>query len=254
MNKVSVTIITLNEERNIRRCLESVKWADEIVVVDSGSTDRTLQICRSFGCTIVETEWLGYGRTKQLAVESASNDWIFSLDADEEMTSELTQRIQRILLQQDPDCYGYRINRRSFYLGKLVKHSGWTSDFPLRFFHRQHGHFSDKAVHEGVELSGPVGQINEILLHYTFPTLSSHLEKIKTYSQLGALEKAQSGKTAGVCGAVLRGMLEFIRIYVFKAGFLDGKHGLILAINSSFAAYMKYLMLWEETKHPNTLY
>ncbi len=254
MSKLSVTIITLNEERNIERCLKSVQWADEIVVVDSGSTDQTLDICRQYDCNIMETEWLGFGRTKQLAVDSASNDWIFSIDADEEMTPELAQRLRNILQMSEHKVYAYRINRRSFYLGKLIKHSGWNRDYPLRFFNRLYGHFNDKPVHEGVESSGEVQEIHEMLLHYTFPTLTSHLKKIEQYSRLGALEKAERGKSAGVCGAVLRGLLEFVQIYIFKAGFLDGKRGLILAVNSAFAAYMKYLMLWEETKKPNRLY
>ncbi len=254
MNKLSVTIITLNEERNIERCLNSVKWADEIVVVDSGSTDRTLDVCRSFGCNIVQTEWLGFGRTKQLAVESASNDWIFSIDSDEQMTPKLAERIQSILNQPENEMIAYRVNRRSFYLGKLIKHSGWNRDYPLRLFNRTYGRFNEKPVHEGVDFQGQVNELEEILLHYTFPTLTSHIQKIETYSHLGALEKAERGKSTSVCGAVFRGMLEFVRIYVFKAGFLDGKHGLILAINSAFAAYMKYLMLWEQTKQPNTLY
>ena len=253
MSKISVVIITLNEERNIERCLRSVQWADEIVVVDSGSTDGTLDICERLGCKIVRTPWLGFGRTKQLAVESASNEWVFSIDADEEATPELQQRLQSIASAPEA-LRGYRVNRRSFYLGKLIKHSGWTHDYPLRFFNRRYGRFNDKPVHEGVELSGKEGRIEEELLHYTFPTLASHLAKIERYAALGAHEKAAKGKSAGVGRAVLRGVIEFLRIYFIKVGFLDGRHGLILAVNSAFAAYMKYLMLWEQTRQPNRLY
>lgn len=252
MSKISVVIITLNEERNIERCLKSVTWADEIVVVDSGSMDTTLDICRRYGCRVVTISWEGYGRAKQRGVEEATNDWILSLDADEEATPELSRRLQQ--LAAAPTAEGYRIRRRSFYLGKPIRHSGWTKDYPLRFFNRRYGRFNDKIVHEGVELEGRVGVIQEALLHYTFPTVLSHLQKIQRYAQLGAEEKAACGKKAGVGMAVLRGMFEFFRIYVIRLGFLDGRRGMVLAVNSAFAAYMKYLMLWEITERPNRLY
>ncbi len=252
MSRISAVIITLNEERNIERCLKSLAWADEIVVVDTGSVDATLDICRRYGCKIVQSPWLGFGRTKQAAVEAASHDWIFSIDADEETTPELQRRLRA--LAAAPECVGYRINRRSFYLGKLIRHSGWTKDYPLRFFNRRFGRFNDKPVHEGVELQGCEGVIKEVLLHYTFPTLASHLKKIERYAQLGAEGKAAAGRRSGVGIAVLRGALEFFRIYLLRLGFLDGGRGLILAVNSAFAAYMKYLMLWELTERPNRLY
>ncbi|MDZ7315339.1 MAG: glycosyltransferase family 2 protein [candidate division KSB1 bacterium] len=252
MSKISVVIITLNEERNIERCLCSVNWADEIIVVDSGSTDATLDICRRQGCRIVPIEWQGYGKAKQRGVEEAKNDWIFSIDADEEATPELRLRLQQ--LASAPTAEGYRIRRRSFYLGKLVRFSGWRNDYPLRFFNRRFGRYNDKVVHEGVEVQGRVGVIQEPLLHYTFPTVSSHLQKIERYARLGAEEKAAHGKKSSVGKAVLRGMLEFLRIFVMRLGFLDGRRGLVLAVNSAFAAYVKYLMLWEMTERPNQLY
>jgi len=253
MNKISATIVTLDEERNIERCLKSVQWADEIVVVDSGSTDRTLDICRDYDCRIIETEWLGYARTKQLAVDAAANDWIFSIDADEEATPELGAKIMEITKSQGP-VKGFRINRRSFYLGKKIRHSGWRKDFPLRLFHRNFGRFNLKPVHEGVEVNGDVGRLQEVLYHYTFPTLATHVRKIELYSELGAAEKKERGAKAGVPGAFFRGGYEFFRIYFLKAGFLDGRRGLILACNSAFAAYMKYLLLWEMVEQPNKLY
>ncbi len=253
MNKISVTIVTLNEERNIERCLKSVQWADEIVVVDSGSTDRTLDICRDYDCNIIKTEWLGYARTKQLAVDAATHDWIFSIDADEEATPELGAKIRKIVDGDEPKK-GYRIRRRSFYLGKMIKYSGWNRDYPLRLFHRNFGRFNLKPVHEGVEVEGKTGYIEEVLLHYTYPTLVSHIRKIELYSELGALEKKEKGRNGGVYIAFLRGVYEFFRIYFFKAGFLDGRYGLILAANYAFASYMKYLLLWEMVEKPNKLY
>ncbi len=253
MNKISVTIVTLNEERNIERCLKSVQWADEIVIVDSGSTDRTLDICRDYDCHVIKTEWLGYARTKQLAVDAATHDWIFSIDADEEATPELGATIRGIV-NGDSLVKGYRIKRCSFYLGKMIKHSGWNKDFPLRLFHRDFGRFNLRPVHEGVEVNGKIGFIEQVLLDYTFPTLVSHIRKIELYSELGALEKKEKGRKGGGYVAFLRGIYEFIRLYFFKAGFLDGRYGLILATNSAFAAYMKYLLLWEMVEQPNKLY
>ncbi len=253
MKSVSVTIITLNEERNIERCLQSVQWADEIVVVDSGSTDRTLDICREYNCNIIRTEWLGYARTKQLAVEAAAHDWVFSIDSDEEVTPELGDTIRKIV-KGDRTIKGYRINRRSFYLGKMMRFSGLAKDYPLRLFLRDFGKFNQRAVHEEIEVDGAIGRINDVLLHYTIPTLVSHIRQIELYAELDALEKQQKGQKTDVVCAFVRASFEFFRIYLFLAGFLDGRHGLIYAANSAFSVYMKYLMLWERTTLPNKLY
>ena len=193
MDKISATIVTLNEERNIERCLKSIQWADEIVVVDSGSTDRTLAICGEYGCRIIETEWLGYARTKQLAVDAAANDWIFSIDADEAATPQLAARVMDVV-KNPGRVKGFRINRQSFYLGKKIRHSGWRRDYPLRLFHRNFGRFNLKPVHEGVEVNGEVGQLQQVLYHYTFPTLATHVRKIELYSELGAAEKKETGE------------------------------------------------------------
>lgn len=253
MKKLSVTIITLNEERNIDRCLKSVQWADEIVIVDSGSTDRTLDICREYACKIIQTDWLGFSRTKQLAVDAAAHDWILSIDSDEEVTPELQKRIAEIIKQKNPPK-GFRIRRCSYYLGKKIRHSGLKRDYPLRLFHRDFGRFNLKPVHEEIIVNGEVGQIQEVLLHYTIPNLASHIRKIELFAELGALETQQKDAKSGVFKSFMIGLAEFTRIYFFHAGFLDGRYGLILAANSAFAAYMKSLMLWERTYLPNKLY
>ncbi len=244
MEKLSIVIITKNEESNIGRCLKSVRWADEIVIIDSGSTDRTLEICRDYSCVITSSEWLGFGRTKQLAVSTASNNWLFSIDADEEMTPELADKIRR-LLSDNTHKNGYRIRRMSFYLGKLIRHSGWNRDYPLRLFNRKYGNFNEKDVHESVEIEGDIGKLNEPLLHYTYPTISSHLIKMDRYTSIGAEVLSRKGKKVSIPGAVFRGMVKFIKMYIIQAGMMDGREGLVLALNSAYGVYLKYLKLWK---------
>ncbi len=247
MQRLSVTIITKNEEKNIERCLTSVAWADEIIVVDSGSTDRTVELCRKFRCKVISSEWLGFGLTKKLAVDSAANDWILSIDADEEVTPELKNKILS-MLQTAPKYDGYRIKRKSFYLGKMIRYCGWNRDYPLRLFNRDCGNFNRKSVHESIKISTQSGKIEEPLFHYTYPTIHSHIQKMNHYTELIAEEKAGNAETSAVVSAVLRGTLQFLKSYLFQYGILDGKEGLILSINSGYYTYLKYIKLWEKTR------
>ncbi|KAA3619698.1 MAG: glycosyltransferase family 2 protein [Calditrichaeota bacterium] len=243
-NKISCVIVTKNEEHNIARCLESVKWMDEILVVDSESEDRTIEICQSFGCKISRQAWMGFGKTKAFAVTQAQHDWIFSIDADEEMTPELKDKLVRLLQENEPAA-GYYIRRRSFYLGHLIRFSGWNRDYPLRFFNRKSGNFNEKEVHESVRINGPKSYIEECLLHYTYPTIESHLQKIDRYTTLGAQQLFENGKRASVISAIIRGKLKFLKMYILQAGILDGFAGLNLALISAFGVYLKYLKLWK---------
>ena len=244
MEKLSVVIITINEEKNIGDCLESVKWVDEIVIVDSGSVDKTVKICEAKGCKVIESEWLGFGTTKQLAVNSANNDWILSLDADERSTDVLNTVIKKIL-SKDNKANGYRINRDSYYLGKLIRHSGWQNDRPLRLFNRKYGRFNDKIVHESVQIDGEIGYIRESLLHLSYPNMEIHIDKINRYSSLGAQKLFKKNCKVTLPGAVFRGVFKFIKMYIFKFGFLDGLNGLMLALISSFGVSLKYFKLWK---------
>lgn len=247
MNKLSIAIITKNEEKNIVRCLESVKWADEIVVVDSGSTDRTVEICRNAGCRVELSEWLGFAKTKQKAVDLCKNDWVLVLDADEVITPDLKDRIQNEL--ENPVHTGYRIKRNSFYLGREIKHCGWDRDYTLRLFDNNKGRFNNKAVHESVQiLEGSIGKIKEPMMHYTYPSVTSHIEKMNTYSELGAGEIAQKGYSSNPVSAVLRGLVKFIKMYILKLGLLDGTEGFVLCVNSAYGVYLKYLKLWKLNK------
>jgi glycosyltransferase involved in cell wall biosynthesis len=244
MEKITATIITKNNEEIIERCLKSVTWTDEIVVVDSGSTDNTLEICEKYNCKVIRTPWLGFGKTKQLAEDNASNDWILSIDSDEICTPELKSRLLSIL--SDPDSMGgYRIKRRTFYLGKPIKYCGWQKDFPLRMYKKSVGGFNDREIHEFVELRGQAGKIKEQILHYSYPSISDHLQKIDRYTSLGAVEAISKGKTSSPLLAIMKGHLKFFKMFVMQRGFLDGPTGYILAKNSAFGVYLKYLKIFE---------
>ncbi len=242
-NKLSVTIITKNEEKNIGRCLASVQWADEIIVVDSGSKDLTLKVCELYKCKVVQTKWQGFGKTKQFAVDLASNDWILSLDADEEVSESLKDKIINIL--KNPDKKAYKIKRTSFYLGKEVKHCGWDKDFPLRLFNKKFARFNDKSVHESVQTKEKKGIIFEVIYHYSFPSLKIHLNKMIKYSELGAERLYKNGKKSSIGNAVFRGIFKFIKMYFLQSGYLDGKIGLLISFISGFGVSYKYFRLWE---------
>ena len=246
---LSVAIITLNEEKNIRRTLESVKWADEIVVVDSGSSDRTADICREYTDKIIHQEWLGYAGQKNLAIDRTKNDWVLSLDADEPVEPALANEI-RVLIGRPDACDGYRIPRKTFFLGKWMKHGGWYPDLNLRLFRRGKGRFEERAVHESIKVDGTVGVTRNAMEHHTFPDLESYMSTINKYSSLAAQVMAQKGlppsKTSWV-SIIIRPLFTFLHKYIVRLGFLDGKHGLILNVFHSYYVFAKYAKAWEKT-------
>lgn len=248
MEKLAVVIIVKNEEKNIRRCLEAVKWADELLVVDTGSIDNTVAICNEFGIKPIKAEWQGFGRAKHFAVEQANCDWILSIDADEVVTAALRAEIQQELSR--PAFSAYRIKRKTFYVKRWIRHSGWSNEYHLRLFNRQVGNYNLNPVHESVETTVKVGKLKAPLLHYSYPDFTTYLRKMQEYTQLSAQQKSDAGKNASLFTAIWHGAVTFFRMYFFKAGFLDGSLGLALAVNSAFAVYMKYLMLWEKNS-PN---
>ncbi|MBD3226344.1 MAG: glycosyltransferase [Caldithrix sp.] len=247
MIALSAVIITKNEEDNIERCLQSLDWVDEIVVVDSGSTDRTAEICRERGCRLIESAWLGFGKTKQLAVLQATHDWVLSIDADEQVTDALRDQIIKNL-SESPSVTGYRIQRRSYYLGKLIRFSGWNKDYPLRLFNKQFGNFNDHQVHEYVDLQGNTSVIDSHLLHYPYKSIALHVQKLNRYAQLGAAEAYKKGQRSTPLHAILSAKFKFIKMYLLKAGILDGYAGLVLAVNSAYGVYLKYIQLWQKEK------
>lgn len=239
---ISVIIITLNEEKNIQACLESVAWADEIIVVDSGSTDATLEICDRFNAkTLINLEWRGYGYQKNLALQQATGDWILSLDADERLSPELQQRIREVIAAPQADAYAFP--RRAYFLGKTLRHGGWWPDYVVRLFRRGTGKFSDVLVHEQVLVQGVVKKLKEPLIHYSYVSLEQLLEKINKYSSAGAAQAFTKNRHSSLGKAIGKSCWTFFRLYCLRAGFLDGQAGLIAAIGKAEEAYYRYLKL-----------
>lgn len=240
---LSVIIITKNEESHIAKCLESVKWADEIIVLDSGSTDKTVEICKQFTLHIFETDWQGFGIQKQRALEKATGDWVLSIDADEIISPELRSEIENAISQNQFDAF--LLPRLSSYCGKFIKHGGWYPDYILRLFRRDLSKFSNVVVHEIVIVNGIVGKLNFPILHDSYKDLAEVLCKMDSYSTLGAKLLFEKGVKSSVSKAVLKGFWTFFRTYVLRRGFLDGSKGLMLAIYNTETTYYKYLKLWE---------
>lgn len=247
MNKVSVIIITKNEANNIRACLESVSWADEIIVVDSASTDGTIEVAREFTQQVyIFSEWPGFGPQKNRALSYASHNWILSLDADERVTPELRAEIEVAL--QNAQIDGYEIPRLSSFCGRFIRHSGWHPDYVLRLFRRGKGRFSDALVHESVQLKGKVAQLKQPMLHYSYRNFEDVITKLNCYSTAASGMLALKGKKGGLFQAVLHGFWAFIRTYFLRAGFLDGREGFMLAIMNAENSYYRYIKLWLSKK------
>jgi glycosyltransferase involved in cell wall biosynthesis len=241
-NQLSVIIITKNEGRNIRACLESVTWANEIIVVDSGSQDDTVAICREFTPHVYIHDWPGFGAQKNRALNYASKNWVLSLDADERVSPELRRDIESVLSEANA-VNAYSIPRLSGYCGRFMRHSGWYPDHVLRLFRRKNAHFSDDLVHERLLVEGSKKQLKGLLLHYAFENMEEVLHKVNQYSSAGALMMQQRGRQATLSGAVLRGFWSFMRTYVLRAGFLDGREGFMLAVSNAEGTYYRYLKL-----------
>lgn len=239
---LSVIIITLNEAENIRACLESVSWADEIVVVDGGSSDETVAICQTFSAKIlINSDWQGFGHQKNLALQHATGEWILSLDADERVSPTLRDLIQHTITQPTADAY--LLPRQAYFLGKAMRHGGWWPDYVLRLFRRGSGEFSKVLVHESVITQGKVAKLQQPLIHYSYISLEQLLGKINHYSSAGARQGCEKGKQGGLAKALARGAWAFFRAYCLRAGFLDGSAGLIAAISKGEETYYRYLKL-----------
>jgi glycosyltransferase involved in cell wall biosynthesis len=244
MEKISVAIITLNEEGNIRDCLESVKWADEIVVVDNGSTDGTLQVCQEYRARVYQECWKGFSAQKNSAIEKTTNEWVLSLDADERIGPELRREIQKTL-QEDPPVDGFWIARKNYFLGRWVRYCGWYPDRNLRLFRKSRGRFTERAVHERVEVQGKTANLNHPLVHETYRSLSDFLIRSDRYSTLAAGEMWRQGRKCRWVDLFFRPPLTFLQMYLLRAGFLEGYWGFLLSVLYSYYTFAKYAKLKE---------
>jgi glycosyltransferase involved in cell wall biosynthesis len=242
MSELSVILITKNEAENIRACLESVSWADEIIVVDSASSDDTVAICKELGAQVYVHDWPGFGVQKNRALGYATRDWVLSLDADERVMPELRAEIEAIL-KDGQAADSYLVPRLSNYCGRFMRHSGWYPDLLPRLFKRGKARFSDDLVHERLIIEGETGKLQGLLLHYAFDDLEEVLHKVNQYSTAGAAMMQQRGRQASLIGAVLRGLWSFVRTYVLRGGFLDGREGFMLAVSNAEGTYYRYLKL-----------
>ena len=251
--RLSVTLITHNESRHIAACLKSVAFADEWVVVDSGSTDGTREIAEAMGARVVKTnDWPGFGVQKNRALDLARGRWVLSIDADERVSDALAERI-RTVIQNDHAADGYELSRVSRFCGQWMRHGDWNPDRVLRLFRRERGRFTDDLVHERLQVAGPVERLAGDLLHDTMPTLDDALDKLNRYSSGRALDKVKAGGQGGLGAALGHGLWAFLRCYLLKRGFLDGRLGFVLAVYQAEGTYYRYLkmgLLTQQLRNP----
>jgi glycosyltransferase involved in cell wall biosynthesis len=245
--QLSVIVITRDEEAQIERALRSVRWAEEIVVVDSGSTDRTVEIARAHADRVVHRDWEGFGRQKQRALDLATGRWVLSIDADEEVTDELKRSIESAVGGTGPEV-GYRIQRHTRFFGAWFGARGWRREWRLRLFRRDVARFSDSEIHERVLLDGPVGRLDGALLHYHFRDLAHQVAKLNQYSTTGARQRFGRGKRCGPAQPVLRGASYFAKQYLAHGGFLYGRAGFLDAWMGAMYGFLTYAKLWELTR------
>lgn len=247
--KISAAIITLNEARNIRSALESLKFADEIVVVDAGSTDDTREIAADFGAKVILQEWLGFSPQKQFAADSAANDWIFSLDADETVSPELNDKILKLKeLPEEKLADGYRIARKNFYMNRWIRGGGWYPDWQLRFFNRGKARWKTVLVHESVQLAenAKLEYLPGDILHRSIENAAYHHRLIgERYAPLAAQQMFENGRRTDQFKIAAAGLSAFFQSYVLKAGFRDGLPGFCIAGFAAHHAFLKHLLLWE---------
>ncbi len=242
---VSVAIITKNEEKNIRDALESVKDFEEIVIVDSFSDDRTVELCREYTDKIFQIEWKGFAKQKQFAIDKVTLPWVLVLDADERVTESLKREIVEAIMAKDID--GYFIPRKNFFLGKWIKHSGWWPDYTLRLFKRDKGKMEEREVHEKIVIDGRADYLKEPILHYTYQSIEEFIRKMQRYSTLSAMEflRKNPSKYMILIKMIFAPVFTFFKMFILRLGFLDGIRGFILAVFYSFYSFLKYAKSWE---------
>jgi glycosyltransferase involved in cell wall biosynthesis len=244
--RITVTVITWNEEERLRRCLESVAWADEIVVVDAGSDDKTVEIARSLTDHVFVRAWDGFAPQKNFALAQATGDWVLSLDADEEVTPELAEEIARVVAA--PSADGYLVPRRNIFWGRWVRHGLLYPDWQLRLFRRGRGRFVDRAVHESVEVDGRVDRLAGALVHRSYRDVADFIARTDRYTTLAAEEWVRRGRPIRAMDLVVRPAARFLSMYVVHAGFLDGWRGFLLAVLYAYYVFVRSAKVWEKVK------
>ena len=243
---LSVAIITKNEEDRLPECLASIAFAADVVVVDSGSTDRTVEIARAFGAVVYIEPWQGFGRQKQLAIDRCRRDWVLVLDADERVAPETQGEFREVLAAGT--CIAYSLPRKNYFCGRWLRHAGWWPDRVVRLFRKDSARMSERSVHESLEVHGPEGILRHPLIHYANKDLSQTLLKVNSYSSAGANELFAQGKTASVFKAYLRAAWSFLHSYILRGGFLDRGEGFIMAVSDFMNVFFKYAKLRELQK------
>lgn len=243
--KLTVTVITFNEADHIAAALDSVAWADEIIVVDSGSTDGTPAIARAKATRVIAHEWPGYSAQKNFAADQASHDWVLSMDADERVTPALAAEIRQ-LLQGEPAARGYRIRRVTHYLGRWIRTTDWFPDYQLRLYDRRAGRWNDLRIHESFRLyEGAPGTLDGEMEHYAYRDVAHHVQKINHYTTLVADQWMEEGRSVSVAHIAVNPVLAFARNYVLRRGVLQGAAGLIISLLNSYYVFLKFAKLWE---------
>ena len=247
MSRLSVTVIAWNEEERLRACLESVAWADEIVVVDAESGDKTVQIAHEFTDKVSVRPWPGFAAQKNFAIDQATGDWILSLDADEEAGPELRAEIMATVTDARARD-GYAVRRQNVFLDRWIRHGGLYPDWQVRLFRRDCGRFEARAVHESVTVKGSLGRLTGHLVHRSYEGVSDFIERANRYSSLAAEQLIREGRRVGAGELILRPLGRFLSMYVVKSGFLDGRRGLLLASLYAYYVFMRSAKVWEVTR------
>ncbi|MGE0473574.1 MAG: glycosyltransferase family 2 protein [Nitrospirales bacterium] len=250
--KVSAVVIAFNDAPNIRRCLESVKWADEIIILDSYSTDGTTEICREYTSQIFQESFSGFGRLRNLAVAKAAHPWILSMDTDEWATDEVTREIQE-LLSKGPSAQVYFVPRRNHFLGRRIRFCGWYPDYRQpQFFHKEYMRYREDLVHESFDVEGKVAYLKSHVEQIPFRNIDHFLKKMDRYSALRAQAMHNEGRVFSRHQLISHSLFTFLKMYVGRLGFLDGKPGLVLSILYAYYTFVKYAKLWEIQKNVST--
>ena len=250
-HQLTVTIITLNEAAHIDAAIDSASFADEILVVDSGSADGTIDIARSKGARVLTRAWTGYVDQKNFAADQASNDWIFSLDADERIPAALAEEI-RSVLATDPPCHGYRAPRVTFHLGRWIRTTDFYPDYQTRLYDRRFARWEGRYVHESVTVDGSSGYLKNDLQHYSFSDLRDQIKRINHYSTLSAMQMYEEGRRTGPVEILLHPPAAFLRNYILRRGFLDGTAGLTISLMNAWSVGLKFMKLWELQRNPKS--